>query len=309
MDEIEINIPLISVIMLTYNREDLVSRAIESILKQTFKNFEFVIVDNGSTDKCGEIADEYAVKDERILVIHCNRGNIGSGRNTGLDMTTGEYITFIDDDDWCEPDYLDFLYKLSTENNADLAICGASDKYFDEKNVMTAEEAVIELLRRKKYNVAFPAKLFKASLFDNIRFSESAKYDDIELMPRIFGRTNKVAYYGLPKYTFYRHENNNSAWTTNHSLLDAAILDEYLTVYRNRTDWLCEQFPKSTAAWRYFGWSFMISMVEKINRFNISDCENQYNALRNELLENRNSFLKSNFLQEFERDWVEQYIK
>lgn len=83
---------MISVIMLTYNREQFASRAIESILAQTCRDFEFIIVDNGSTDHSGEIADDYAAKDSRICVIHRERGNIGSGRNTGLDAAQGEYI-------------------------------------------------------------------------------------------------------------------------------------------------------------------------------------------------------------------------
>lgn len=118
--------PKISVIMLTYNRQELVGRAIESVLTQTFTDFEYIIVDNGSTDMGGVIADEYALKDGRIKVIHRERGNIGSGRNAGLDAATGEYITFIDDDDFVESDFLDFLYKLAVENNADVSICGAN---------------------------------------------------------------------------------------------------------------------------------------------------------------------------------------
>ena len=114
---------MVSVIMLTYNRETLVSRAIESILAQTYREFEFIIVDNGSTDHSGAIADTYAAKDKRIRVLHRQRGNIGAGRNTGLDAAQGEYIAFIDDDDWAEPDFLAFLLELAKESDADVAIC------------------------------------------------------------------------------------------------------------------------------------------------------------------------------------------
>lgn len=126
-------LPKISVIMLTYNREALVGRAIESIISQTFLDFEFIIVDNGSTDKSGTISDEYAMKDNRIRVIHRERGNIGAGRNTGLDAAKGEWITFIDDDDYVESDFLEFLLKLIVDNNADVAICGAN-KQLDKTN-------------------------------------------------------------------------------------------------------------------------------------------------------------------------------
>ena len=161
---------MISVIMLTYNREALISRAIESILAQTFRDFEFIIVDNGSIDRSGQIAEEYAARDGRIRVIHRDRGNIGMGRNTGLNAAQGEYIAFIDDDDWVEPDFLEFLLGLITETCADIAICGASDKACDEKQIMTAEEALIELMWRKKYNAGFPTKLIHVELFKYLCF-------------------------------------------------------------------------------------------------------------------------------------------
>jgi len=301
--------PKISVIMLTYNREKLVARAIESILNQTETDFEFIIVDNGSTDNSGKIADEYSKKDSRIKVIHREKGNIGSGRNTGLDAVNGEYVTFIDDDDWAEPDFLEFLYNLAKENNADVSICGAADKIFDEKKVMTPEEALIELMWRKKYNMAFPTKMFSRKLADKLRFPEEGAYDDIALMYKLLAEANRVVYHGLPKYTFYRHDNNNSAWTTNHSLLDAATLDEYLYAYRTRTEWLSNKFPDSEKIFKYFEWSFMISMVEKIHRLKLSGCEKQLDKMTIELKNNKEEFLRCPEILEFEKEWLEEHIK
>lgn len=300
--------PKISVIMLTYNRENLVGRSIESILKQTERDFEFIIVDNGSSDNSGKIADEYASKDKRIRVIHRERGNIGSGRNAGLDMVQGDYVAFIDDDDWAESDFLEFLYALATEYNAEVAICGAADKVFDEKKVMTAEEALIELMWRKKYNMAFPTKLFSRRLADMLRFPEDGAYDDIALMYRLLAEAKGVAYHGLPKYTFYRHENNNSAWTTNHSLLSGETLDEYLNAYRTRTQWLSERFPNSADTFRYFEWSFMISMVEKVHRLGLRGCERQLAHMEHELKVHREDFLCAPEILGFEKQWMENYI-
>jgi len=300
---------MISIIMLTYNRENLVGRAIECILAQTYRNFEFIIVDNGSSDRSGVIADEYAAKDRRVRVIHRDRGNIGAGRNTGLDAARGDYIAFIDDDDWTEPDFLEFLHALAVESDADVAICGANDKIFDEKLVMNAQDAVVTLLWRKRYNVQFPTKLIHRRLFDGIRFSETAKYDDIELMPQLLSGASRVAYHGLPKYTFYRHENNNSAWTTNHSLLDAETLAEYLAVYRTRTEFLCRKFPGNTTAWHYFEWSFMISMVEKIHRLELKGCGDLLERMKKELSEHQKDFLNCGLVLEFEQDWMERYIR
>lgn len=299
---------MISVVMLTYNREKLVGHMIQCILAQTFRDFEFIIVDNGSTDRSGEVAESCAAKDSRIRVIHRERGNIGSGRNTGLEAARGDYLTFVDDDDGCTPDFLEFLHQLAVETQADVSICGASDKAFDERYVMSAEEALTVLLWRKKYNVGFPTKLFKRSLFEGFCFSETSKYDDIEFMPKMLARAGRVAYHGLPKYMVCRHDSNNSAWTTNHSLLDTATLSEYLSVYRNRTDWLCANLPSNATAWRYFEWSFLISMVEKITRLKLTDCEHLLVAMKQELALNREEFLNCPHILDFERAWMREYV-
>lgn len=298
----------ISVIMLTYNREALVARAIESVLGQTFTDFEFIIVDNGSTDQSSAIADQYAAKDERIRVIHKECGNIGSGRNAGLDAAAGEYIAFIDDDDWCEPDFLEFLYNLAEENSADVTICGAAGRVFEEKLTMNAEESVIELLWRKRYTMAFPTKLFKRELIIELRFPEQGAYDDIVIMYRLLAEANRIAYHGLPKYTFYRHESNNSAWTSNHSLLTLEALDAYLEAYQDRTSYLCGRFPDNALLWRYFRWSFQISMVEKITRLKLSDCYGRRDTLVCELREHRDEFLNSNVAADFEKGWLEMFV-
>lgn len=305
----ELTCPKISVIMLTYNREELVSRAIESVLGQTFREFEYIIVDNGSTDRSCVIAEEYAKADSRIRVIHRERGNIGSGRNTGLDAARGQYVAFIDDDDWCEPFFLELLYNLAVQHEADVAICGAADKAFDEKRIMSPEEALMELMWRKRYNMAFPTKLFSRRLVDYIRFSEKGQYDDISQMHRLLAFANRVAYHGVPAYTFYRHDSNKSAWTTAHELLDAPTLDEYLQAYHMRTEWLSERFPASAAAWRYFEWSFMISMVEKITRLNLIQCECQLAAMKQELGEHFDEFLGCPQILDFERSWVYEYVR
>lgn len=301
-------IPEISVIMLTYNRENMVSHMIECILNQTFKNFEFVIINNGSSDKSGEIAEEYAKKDSRIKVVHLTTSNISRGRNVGLDNASGKYIAFVDDDDECDNDFLEFLYNLITENAADVAICGTSLKYFDEKLIMNNEEAIETLLWRKYYNVGFPTKLIKKELYENNRFLEQTKYDDIYLAPKILAEAKKTVYYGLPKYIVNRHENNNSAWTQNHKLLDKATLKEYLEVYKNRTSYLCEKFPAKKATWEYFNWSFMISMVEKVIRLELQNCEEELEYMKKELTTNKEKFLSCPEILDFEIEWVKEYI-
>lgn len=298
----------VSVIMLTYNREDLVGRAIESILHQTMTDFEYIIVDNGSSDRSGEIAEEYAAKDSRIKVVHISKSNIGTGRNTGLDLATGEYISFIDDDDTAEPNMLDFLYSLAVENGADISICGTNLKHFEEKLILGTEDALVKLLERKYYNVGFPTKLIRRNLFQKNRFPAEGRYDDIYLMPRIIADAKVVAYWGQPYYLVTRHANNNSAWTTNHQLITPEILSEYLQVYRERTEWLEEQFPTHAHAWRYFEWSFMISMVDKISKNNLASCRKIAEVAKKELAYYYDEFYNSPHTQEFEREFMQKYI-
>lgn len=298
----------ISVLMLTYNRENLVRRAIESVLAQTHSNFEFIIVDNGSTDKSGQIADQYAQKDSRIRVIHRDKGTISAGRNTALDAAQGDYLAFIDDDDWVEPDFLEFLLNLAVENQADVAICGTSDKSFDEKIIMNAEAALIELMWRRRYNVGFPTKLIRKHLLVGRRFPDEIHFDDIALMYQILANTDTVAYHGLPKYHVYRHDGNNSSWTTHHEQLTPEILQEYLDAYRTRTEWLSERFPNSAGTFAYFEWSFMISMVEKIDRYHLKDCFPLQSKIIFTLSENLEQFVNSPHILDFEVEWCHKYI-
>ena len=156
--------------------------------------------------------------------------------------------------------------------------------------------------------MAFPTKMFRRELMETLRFPEEGSYDDIALMYRLLAGAKKVAYHGLPKYTFYRHPGNNSAWTTNHGLLTAETLEEYLGAYRTRTEWLSGLFPGSAAAFRYFEWSFMISMVEKVSRLGLAECEPQRERMVRELRANKEKFLRCPEIQDFEKDWMETYI-
>ena len=310
----------ISVIMLTYNREGLVARAIESILNQTFKDFEFIIVDNGSTDRSGAIADEYALKDSRIKIIHREQGNIGSGRNAGLDAATGKYVAFIDDDDYAETDFLEFLYNLAKKHNADIAVCGSTKEengqqlpngiyQYDEKYIMDAEQATVNFLWRKLYNAAMPTKLVRREMFDNIRFLNEGKYDDITTTYRYFANAKIVVAHGLPKYCFYRHPGNNSSAATKHHLLNPVQLDEYLAAFRERTEYISKVLPQLADLALYSEWSYMISMVEKIHRYGLNNCADLLELMCDNLRAHWDDFYNGKYILEFEKGWMERYVK
>lgn len=312
--------PTISVIMLTFNRENYIRRSIESIIKQTYTNFEFIIVDNGSTDRSGMIADNYAILDERISVKHIKRGNIGSGRNAGLDSARGEYITFIDDDDYAEPDFLDFLLNLAKTYDADISVCGSYQEQdgiispnwtlvYDECYIMNAEQATEMYLKRKLYNAAMPTKLIKRRMTEMIRFDSEGSYDDITITYKYLANANRVVAQGKPMYTFLRHVGNNSSAATKHYLLNPKQLSEYFKAYRDRTDYISKIYPNLASLARYRELAYMVSMIEKIHRFGLENCNESLAYMRSEVKNNVHEFLESGFCEEFEKKWFDIYIK
>lgn len=308
---------MISVIMLTYNRQQYVARAIEAILQQTYRDFEFIIIDNGSSDRSGEITDAYARRDDRIVAEHIVAGSIGRGRNIGLSKAKGEYVAFIDDDDIPAPDMLEFLYRLITENQADIAICGATKlvngailphSMWDEYCVWTAEEAVAELLRRKRNNAGLPTKLIKKELLDMEPFKEDCRYEDIWICYKYMAMADKVAAYGLPKYCFMRHDTNNSSFTQNADRWRAEQIEEYLAAFRERTEYISQSLPGLKDMVRYSEWSYMISMCNKIKEYRLPDCGAVLERMCSVLKANQAEFMSSSCIQDFEKDWMREYV-
>ena len=286
----------ISVIMLTFNRESLIERAINSILNQSFRDFEFIIVDNGSTDRSGQIADKYAERDERIRVIHKERGNIGSGRNAGLDAAKGDFIAFIDDDDYTETNYLEYLFHLAKEYDADISVCGSwrevegirQQKYvFDGIYTFDAENAVYEMLKREKFNVGTPTKLIARTLFAHLRYDCSHKYDDIRMTYKIIAQSQKTVVSGVPLYICTRHSNNNSSGIAQGEVIPPGQIDEYLKAFWERTLWLTEKFPDKADYWLYTELSYVLSMYEKTSDEMIQE------KLKKILRDNETAFLKA----------------
>ena len=114
--------PLISVIVPCYNVEEYLPKCVESVLNQTYRNLEILLVDDGSPDRCGEICDGYATVDSRVKVIHKENGGLSDARNVALDVMKGEYVTFVDSDDYVAEDYVEYLYKLIEENGVKLSV-------------------------------------------------------------------------------------------------------------------------------------------------------------------------------------------
>lgn len=303
----------ISVIMLTHNREKSVSVMIQSIIHQTYKNFEFIIIDNGSKDNSGVVADQYAAADERIRVLHIAEGSIGHGRNIGIENSNGEYITFVDDDDKAYPDLLKFLYELIKKTESDISICGANENTEDtlrphcctnSMKILTPQEAVSCLLERRTIRAGLPLKLFKKTLFVDNPIPEDGKYEDIKITYKLLACAKRIVQYGLPQYEIIRHENNNTSYAGNEKLISASQLDEYLKAISERTKYLTDRYPELYSLARYSEWSYMLSMCEKISDNHLQDCQEQYEYMSGVLKEHLSELSESEYIQEFEKDRI-----
>lgn len=177
--------PVISVIVPIYNVEKYLKKCIDSIINQTLKDIEIILVDDGSTDNSPKILDDYAKKDKRVKVIHKENGGQGSARNEGLNIARGKYIGFVDSDDWIDLNMYEELYKDIVENNSDISVC--SRKVFDENNNLNGKvelnNEVINLNRLgiegyiikrllSPHTVVVYNKLYKSTVIHDIRFKD-----------------------------------------------------------------------------------------------------------------------------------------
>jgi glycosyltransferase involved in cell wall biosynthesis len=156
--EVNKPLPLISIIVPIYNIAEYASECIQSLINQTYKNIEIILVDDGSTDHSPAICDEFAEQDERIKVIHKRNGGLSDARNAGLDVATGEYIGFVDGDDWVDEDMYETLYHLIYEHQADISICThytelpnrTKVKYKSKKTkIFSSQKAIATLIEDK----------------------------------------------------------------------------------------------------------------------------------------------------------------
>ena len=167
---------LISVIVPVYNVEKYLDRCMKSILQQTYHRLEIILVDDGSTDASAAMCDAYARRDSRIRVVHKQNGGLSDARNAGLELAAGDYIGYVDSDDWIEPDMYEYLLENALKYQADIAVCGRVERYVDKEVVRGFSE--IEVLAREpalKYllqndllqNYAWD-KLYKQELFQDL---------------------------------------------------------------------------------------------------------------------------------------------
>ena len=224
----------ISIIVPVYNVEAYLEKCVESILKQTYTNLEILLVNDGSTDKSGELCDKLALRDHRIRVIHKENGGLSDARNRGIDEASSNLIGFIDSDDYIDEDMYETLYRQMLASKADLSMCGHYDVYHQipEKQVaeiktweLMPEEAIKMVMEAKILSVTAVNKLYKKALFEQLRFRIGKIAEDAFIMVDLIHQCSKVVATNEKKYYYVHRE--NSITTQKFSLKFLNVIEAY----------------------------------------------------------------------------------
>lgn len=283
--------PIISIIVPVYNSEKYLDRCINSIINQSYKNLDIILIDDGSTDNSGKICEQYAKQDKRIKVFHKKNGGQSSARNLALKYANGEYIGFVDSDDWINLEMYDYLLNILKKHSADLSFIERKKVFSDhieiknnnslkDEKVYIGEDIIEEYLKygMKTGNYGLPNYLYKKELFQGILFPEGRICEDIVTNFKLLDKAKKIV---KSKFVCYYYFQNNISTTRNkfkkkdYDLLFACEELEKITQNKKRKvkDLVFEKKVRS-----YF------SLICKIDRYGIEDSIDEAKELKELIL-------------------------
>ena len=226
---------MISIIVPIYKVESYLHQCVNSILNQTYRDLEVLLIDDGSPDCCGEICDEYGKKDQRVRVFHTENRGLSAARNLGLKEAQGEYIGFVDSDDWVEPIMYEVLLGRLEETGADICVCGLWYEYDGFKKKMELEEAIysnddaLRLLLDEKISNHAWNKLYRREVFLSVAFPERMLFEDIVVMHRFLEVSNTIVTTKVCGYHYRQRLDGICSTHTAKNLID--YTDAHLSRY------------------------------------------------------------------------------
>lgn len=280
------NVPLISVILPVYNGEEFISEAVGSVVSQTYRNFELLIVDDGSTDRTATIIESFAASDSRIKILTQKNGGVSAARNAGIEIARGDYLTFIDADDALSPD---FLHRCIAESNGADIIAADFTRHKDQLS-RSQRQAVdlnpIDYLECVLYQrVSSPAvwgKLFRKQLFSETRFWQY-RYEDLEIFPKLVLESRNIRLLRENLY-YYRDNVNSFINTTSINRFDTLKAVQSILIYCSEQQ---NMALLKAARCRWLSASF--------NAFFISDATEEFASFRSEAWNNIREYRKTVF--------------
>jgi len=265
-------LPKISVIVPVYNVENYVSKCLDSIIGQTYKNLEIIVVNDGSTDNSGHICEDYAKRDERITLIHQNNQGLSMARNNALDVASGEYMGFVDSDDWIAPDMFFALYDNAAAHEADISMCnfyyvsasGELSPYSSE----SAETKILDGIYKIAHNIRLSNncvwnRIYRRHLFDDIRFPKGKAFEDIFVMHKLVDRANKVVLSPECKYYYLRREDGITLKKFNLGQMGN------LEAYMERHEYISGKYPALEKTCRKHIFQSLLWLMRKASRDNM----------------------------------------
>lgn len=261
---------LISIIVPVYNAEKYLSKCVMSIIHQTYTNIELVLVDDGSTDNSGYLCDQWKIKDKRIRVVHKTNGGLSSARNTGLDNCNGDYIMFVDSDDYIKRDAVDFMYKLIINDDADIAvgniirvIPGGKEIYFsfpfNDYKIMSGIEAS-KLLLSHRIDCSSCNKIYKRTIVAEDRFPIGRFNEDIVFLSHIFPKSSRISFNNIPFYYYRETPGSLTTMGYNHKKYDIITNANEITINNNRLYPELEKYTLYFKANAYLDYEAILSL-------------------------------------------------
>lgn len=281
--------PLLSVIVPVYKVEEFLPRCVDSILDQTYANLEIILVDDGSPDRCGAICDAYAQKDSRIRVIHKENGGLSSARNAGLDVAAGEYIAFLDSDDWIEPEAYEWMLALAERYGVKMIVAGRYDVYGEERTLglcpereekISGEELAGRIFRWDHCDSAAWDKLYHRSLWETARYPMGKICEDVPVTYRIALEAGEAVMCDKPFVNYYHRP--GSITTSSVSDKNFHFAEHTAAIY----PYIRDNHPAIADQARYQrvrSLSHMLLLLDTADKATREKYRDQYKALRKQL--------------------------
>lgn len=266
----------LSVIIPVYNVENYLPKCLDSVINQTYKNLQIILVNDGSTDNSRFICEDYKNKDSRVQVINKSNGGLSSARNAGLDNVEGEFVAFLDSDDWIDETMYEELMNLFNNHNVEVAACGLKEIYDDKvkfepyTNKVSIYDRVMAInsLVSSKKSVRFEVwnKVFKYDLIKDIKFKEKQVFEDVYFNRKVFLNLNKLAFIDMPFHNYLKvREGNTNSYFNDNKLVVFKEFDDFILDLSNAG------LIDSSKLFEAFALEFSISLYCDAYRLSVSN--------------------------------------
>jgi len=280
---------LISIIIPVYNVELYLEKCLNSVINQSYKNIEIILINDGSTDNSGKICDEFKEKDNRIKVLHKENEGQAIARNKGIDLSNGEYIMFIDSDDFIELNMVEILYNNLINSKSDIVCCARiieknqKSRLVNNKGTffMDSKQGIERLIFQEQVDSSPCDKIYKKELFKTLRFPEGVVYEDLGLIYKLFDKADKIMHIEDALYHYNIHE--NSTMTTNIKKFNKKSLDE-LKIKEEMKEFISNKYPELKNKIEALYYMTLIDILIKCYESNYD--EKIYKKLNDEVLKN-----------------------